>query len=251
MVTAEKTKKITKARKAPPVSLLARVYSAKGKETGSVKLPAGVFGVRWKPALVRQAATVMQANARVPLAHTKNRGEVRGGGRKPWRQKGTGRARHGSSRSPLWRGGGVTFGPRKEKVFARKLSKSMRVQALYSALSRKYQDGEVFFLDALPFAQPKAAEAKQVLGALAGIAGFEKIGVKKRNTLFIALPSRDEMVEKSFQNFGNVMVGETRNLNPVHTLGYTYLAIVSPEQSLATLASRGKAKSAKDANGDA
>lgn len=240
------TKKETKSR-APRVKkeasaniLEAIVWSQEGKKTGTVMLPERVFGARWNPDLVHQVVTVMQANARIPYAHTKDRGEVRGGGRKPWQQKGTGRARHSSIRSPIWRGGGITFGPRKEKIFARSLNKNMKVQALYSVLSRKLKDGEILFLDALTFAGPKTAEAKKVMHSLGGVKGFERISTKKRNTLLVALNARNSAVEKSFRNFGNVSIEEVRNLNPVEALKYKYVAIVEPKEALQKIAARSR-----------
>src|SRR5512135_3441222 len=95
------------------------IYNIQGKKAGSVELPESIFGVAWNDSLMHQVVTSMEDNARTNVAHTKGRGEVRGGGKKPWRQKGTGRARHGSIRSPIWVGGGVAHGPRNTKVFAR------------------------------------------------------------------------------------------------------------------------------------
>src|SRR3989344_4719664 len=142
------------------------VYNTQGKKVSSVELPENVFGVPWNSALMHQVVTSMQANARTPVAHTKFRGDVRGGGKKPWQQKGTGRALHGSIRSPIWRGGGVTHGPRKEKSYYRAIPKKMRAKALATALSRKFNDGEILFVDSLSVGEPKTATAKLILSAL-------------------------------------------------------------------------------------
>ena len=102
------------------------VYNLEGEQTGTIKLSEKIFGIEINNDLLCQAINVQVANRRRHLAKTKDRGEVRGGGKKPWRQKGTGRARHGSIRSPLWRGGGVTFGPTSEKVFEKKINKKAK-----------------------------------------------------------------------------------------------------------------------------
>ncbi len=107
--------------------------------------------------------TVQLANRRQVLAHTKGRGEVRGGGRKPWRQKGTGRARHGSIRSPIWKGGGITFGPTKERVFARKINKKMKRLAIFSLLSKKLKDSELKIIDRFDTGIKKAKEWNKIL----------------------------------------------------------------------------------------
>ncbi|PIT91221.1 50S ribosomal protein L4 [Candidatus Kaiserbacteria bacterium CG10_big_fil_rev_8_21_14_0_10_49_17] len=210
------------------------IYNKEGKEAGKVSLPESVFNTPFNADLVHQVVTTMQNNARTMVAHTKDRSEVRGGGRKPWRQKGTGRARHGSRRSPIWRGGGVTFGPRSEKDYTGKLNRKMKVKALYSVLSKKMKDGEVLFVDDLGFAEPKAKEAKQVLTALSRVKGFEGLA-RKKNAAFIALDEFSEVAAKSFGNFGNVEVDAVANLNPVDVLRFKYLIITKPEESLAVL----------------
>lgn len=119
------------------------IYNLKNEKVGTMNLPDSVFGAKWNAILVKQVLDAQKANARSPWAHTKDRSEVRGGGRKPWRQKGTGRARHGSTRSPIWVGGGKSHGPRNERDYSEKVNKKMRRTAVFSVLSKKMKDGEV------------------------------------------------------------------------------------------------------------
>jgi len=207
------------------------LYNKKGEKAGKVAVPENLFGLSWNADLVHQVVTAMQGNARAGTAHTKDRGEVRGGGKKPWKQKGTGRARHGSSRSPIWRGGGVAHGPRTEKNYERKVNQKMRQKALLVALSRKLKDGEVIFVDSLEMGAPKTSEAKGVLSAFSK-AGF---ATKKKNAFHIALPSAHKPTMKSFSNFGNVMIDDVRNLNPLSVLSAKYLLIANPESAFETL----------------
>jgi len=226
------------APKADAVALITPVYTMAGKKAADVTLPASVFGVRWNGDLVHQVTIAMQANARTPVAHTKNRGEVRGGGKKPWKQKGTGRARHGSIRSPIWRGGGVTFGPRNDKDYSQKINKKMKTKALSIVLSRKFKDGEILFIDSLSFGGPKTSDAKKALTLWGGIKGFEGVVSKKNNCALIATPQMDSALQKSFNNFGNISIDEVRNLNPVEVLRYKYLIISKPALAIATLEGR-------------
>jgi large subunit ribosomal protein L4 len=210
------------------------LYNIRGEKAGEVALPEGIFGLPWNADLVHQVVVGMQANARRPVAHAKTRGEVRGGGKKPWAQKGTGRARHGSSRSPIWVGGGVTHGPRSDKSYAKKINRSMRQKALLVALSRKHKDGEVIFVDSLEMQAPKAKEAQGILAGLSK-AGFS---LKRRNGAIIAIPSAHKPTQKSFGNFGNVEVEEVRNLNPLSVLSAKYLIIAKPQEAFDILSKK-------------
>jgi large subunit ribosomal protein L4 len=133
----------------------ADILDIHGKKTGTIELPKELFGVRWSPDAVHQVVEAHRANMRQPIAHAKTRGEVAGGGKKPWRQKGTGRARHGSRRSPIWVGGGVTHGPRNDKDYSKKVNRKMKRFALASLLSRKFKEGEVFVFENFSLEAPK------------------------------------------------------------------------------------------------
>ncbi|MDZ4284712.1 MAG: 50S ribosomal protein L4 [Patescibacteria group bacterium] len=216
----------------------ATTYNTQGKAAGKVTLPENVFDQPWNANLVHEVVRAMQGNARAGTAHTKVRGEVRGGGKKPWRQKGTGRARAGSRRSPIWRGGGVTFGPRSERDYSRKINRKVRARALAVALSQKLRDDEIIFLDGLLFSAPKTKDAKAVLVNLSGIKGYEMLMKKRRNAALVVLAARNEHIEKSFRNFGHVSVGQAKDLNPVELLSYKYVIVADPEPIVAQLASR-------------
>jgi large subunit ribosomal protein L4 len=217
----------------------ATLHNMQGKEAGKVTLPESVFGVKWNADLVHQVVTAMQANARTPIAHTKDRSEVSGTGRKPWKQKGTGNARHGSRRSPIWRTGGVAHGPRNEKIFAKKINKKMRTKALYTVLSKKLNDGEVLFLDSFTFDAPKTKDAKATFENLAKVKGFEDLATKRKNAALIASTEANDNTVKSVRNFGNVTIEEVRNLNPVEVARHKYLVLVGGEEAVKALAARG------------
>ena len=131
------------------------VYNLEGKETGTQDLPENIFDVKMNTTLLHRVVTVSQKNQRISTAHTKTRGEVRGGGRKPWKQKGTGRARAGSIRSPLWRGGGTTFGPRSERVYSGKVNKKERQAALKMVLSDLVRDNRFVVVESLELPEVK------------------------------------------------------------------------------------------------
>ena len=216
----------------------ATLYNQKGTSAGKISLPEAVFGLKWNADLVHEVVRLMNSNSRTNVAHTKTRGEVSGGGKKPWKQKGTGRARHGSSRSPIWVGGGVAHGPRNTQNYSRKINKQVKTKALFTILSKKFNEGQIIFVDSISFDAPKAKDAKSVIAALAAIKGYEKLATKKTNAAIIALDKKTESVTKSFRNFGNVSVEEFRNINPVSILNATYLIIANPEVSLQALTSK-------------
>jgi large subunit ribosomal protein L4 len=214
------------------------IYNQEGKQKGDFDLPANVFGIKWNDDLVHQVVSSMMSNARPNVADTKGRGEVRGGGKKPWRQKGTGQARHGSRRSPIWIGGGVTHGPNSERNFKKKINKKMKTKALGAVLSAKLADNEIVLLDNLKLSAPKAKLAAELLGGLAGT--FEKIAYKTGKRVIIATPAADENLKKSFKNIKSARVEEVRNLNPLLLLNYKYLVLVEPEEGVKQLAARKK-----------
>lgn len=218
-----------------------KIYNQKGEAAGSIELPAKVFAAKWRADLVHQVVESMRSNKRSGTADTKDRGEVRGGGKKPWKQKGTGRARHGSSRSPIWVGGGVTHGPLAEKNYKRKISKSMRAQALFSVLSKKLKDGEILFVESLAIPAIRTQDAAVVVKNLAKVSGFSKLAGKSKNPkVLVTVFDRDEKVEKSFRNISVLDLSFLKNLNPLDVLNHKYLVIDSPEASVKFLESRAK-----------
>lgn len=140
-----------------------KVYNQKGEAIKTLELNDQVFGVPMKVELIWQAVVAQLANARQNIAHTKGRSEVRGGGKKPWRQKGTGRARHGSIRSPIWIGGGVTFGPTKNRNFSKSINKKVRRKALLVALSDKAANNNVVVVDTFNLDKIKTKEMYAIL----------------------------------------------------------------------------------------
>lgn len=208
------------------------LYNQKAEEIGKISLPENIFGLPWKQELVHQVSVSMQANQRTPVAHVKGRGEVRGGGKKPWPQKGTGRARHGSSRSPIWVGGGVTHGPTKEKDYSKKINKKMKKSAFYTALSQKLRDKEILFLDKIILNQPKTKEAVEIFKKISSIKNFEKILSKRKNRAIIILSKKDDNLIRGFRNLAGVKVSEARNLNVLDLLKYKFLVFSNTKETI-------------------
>lgn len=195
----------------PPKGLSAPIYDIAGKKQGSFKLPKEVFGAKPNQKLIAQAVRVYLANQSTHAASTKTRSEVRGGGAKPWRQKGTGRARAGSTRSPLWVGGGVALGP-KPKNTKLTLSKKMRRKALAGALSAKNVDGAVKIISNFEKLAPKTKQAKNLLDKL------ETYG----KTLII-LEDIKPNVKLATRNIPDVHIGLIPNLNAHEVLAHNNL----------------------------
>lgn len=200
-----------------------KLYNQSGEETGMVELPDGVFGLKWNPDLVHQVVTSYAANRRRGTAHTKTRGEVRGGGRKPWRQKGTGRARHGSIRSPIWKGGGVTHGPRSEKDYTKKVNKKMARRALWIALSAKARDNEIVVMDELKFPEAKTKYAAGIFTKFSRRNGLDRI--MKGNGVLVALAEKNDATRRAMRNLPYVAVDEARNLNAWEVMQYKYVLL--------------------------
>lgn len=190
-------------------------YNQNGEKVGSTELPDAVFGVELKVDLLHQAVVAQMANMRRVIAHTKDRSEVRGGGRKPWRQKGTGRARHGSRRSPIWVGGGVTFGPTADRNFKKKINAKMKHKATLMALSGKVKDKELVVLDKLELATPKTKEMAIVVDKVVpGVA-----------TALLMLPERNETIQRAGRNLSDFKIINVLNINVLDLLNYKYLVV--------------------------
>jgi large subunit ribosomal protein L4 len=199
------------------------LYNQQGEVTGSVTLPKDIFEVKFNADLVHQIAVSLSANKRQISAHTKNRGEVRGGGKKPWRQKGTGRARHGSIRSPLWKGGGVTHGPRNDRIFEKDIPKKMRRKALFMILSEKAKNKHLIVLDKIELENGKTKEMVKSLG---------KLPCNEQATL-IALPNYDKKVFLAARNIKKTFIEDARNLNVLELLNHKYLLLT--KESIKTI----------------
>jgi large subunit ribosomal protein L4 len=179
------------------------VFDTYNKEVEQLELPEEIFNVKWNPDLVHQVFVSYMSNLRKPWAHTKTRGEVSGGGKKPWRQKHTGRARHGSIRSPLWKGGGVVFGPRNEKDYSKKINDKMKKLALFSVLSKKLKEEEIKIVKEIDLKEPKTKEAIKIL---------ENLELKNTKTLIISKPKNKNLF-LSFRNIPKILITTPQTLN--------------------------------------
>lgn len=208
-------------------TLTAKVIDGAGKATGDHKLAEEIFGGEVNVPLMHQVVTAQLNEARAGTASTKTRSEVRGGGQKPWRQKGTGRARHGSIRSPIWVGGGTVFGP-KPRSYSQRVNKKMRAAALRSALADKVNAGALFVLDGFSETKTKAAAA-----ALAG-AGIE-------GKVLVVLDPQDEgshAVDQAFRNLSDAAFSLYGSLSTYDVLVAD--AVVFTKSAIERFSNRGK-----------
>ena len=226
------------ARRDPEGLIQATLFSKEGKEKEEVALNQKIFGARVNSRLLELAEKAYAANLRRGTASTKTRGEVRGGGKKPWRQKGTGRARHGSIRSPIWKGGGVAFGPR-PRDYSVFLSNSMKRTALISALSLRAKEKNILLLEDTKLKAPKTKEFVKILKALP---------LEKKRTLCI-VKENDPVLKRATQNLSAILgVKLARDLNAHHVLHWPKLLIETEalpviENRVLTAAAEGKSES--------
>lgn len=194
----------------------AKLYNQNKEEVGEIELAEEIFNVKMNSNLVHQIVLSQQSNRRQKIAKVKGRGEVRGGGKKPWRQKGTGRARHGSIRSPLWKGGGVTFGPTAEKNYKKKIPAKMRRKALFMLLSAKLKENFLLVVDNFDFDKPKTKEMAVVL---------QKLFLSDGSGL-IVLPNLNNNLILSIRNIPRIASIQAKDLNVLDMVQYKYIVIL-------------------------
>ena len=196
------------------------IHNQQGEKLKETLLPKRIFEVEVNNDLIHQVVVSQMANKRKSIAHTKNRGEVRGGGKKPWRQKGLGRARHGSIRSPIWIGGGVTFGPRKDRIFKKRIPKKMKRLALFMVLSAKVKNNLLIVLDDLNISEPKTQSMVKVLNKV----------IPKKESSLIALPELNKNIILATKNIPHAKTIQARDLNCLDIVSSKYL--IMPKTSI-------------------
>ncbi|GIW65906.1 MAG: 50S ribosomal protein L4 [Candidatus Parcubacteria bacterium] len=196
-----------------------KVYNQQGQEIDEIEVNGIFDSLKFNPDLVHQVMRWQILNNYYPWAHTKTRAEVSGGGRKPWRQKGTGRARHGSIRSPIWRGGGISFGPRKDKIRAIRINKKMKRKAILMVLAEKMRRDYVKVLDTLIPSKFKTKIMDKILSNF-----LEKRRTKKkRESALIVIPDNNKDLIRSIRNLSYADAIEARNLNILSLLNHKYI----------------------------
>lgn len=195
------------------------IYNFQGEKIGEIELPSEIIELKFNPALVHQVMRWQMLNSYFPYAQTKTRGEVRGGGHKPWRQKGTGRARHGSIRSPIWVGGGVTFGPRKEEKNQIKINKKMKRKAILMTLTEKLKLNLLKVIDKIESQSYKTKEFDKFFSKFLK----SRKTKKKKETALLVIEENQSQVFQSIRNLPYADVIEARNLNLLELLNHKYL----------------------------
>lgn len=214
-----------------------KVHNQIGEAVGEMNLSDKVFGVETNNEVIRQVVVSAMANQRKVLAHTKTRSNVRGGGKKPWKQKGTGRARAGTIRSPLWVGGGITFGPLKDRNFKMKINKKMNQKAICMALSDRAKNEKLVILNEIKLDEFKTKKFEEIIKKLeigsktpeapAKEAKAKKVKAKKRSVLMI-LDKKNEGIVRSGKNLAGVQIINSGNVNLLDLLKYRELVITEP-----------------------
>ena len=215
-----------------------KLYNASGATVSDLKLPEEVFGLPWNADLVHQVVVSQQSNRRSGTAHTKGRGDVRGGGKKPWKQKGTGRARHGSSRSPIWVGGGVSHGPTVEKSYERKVNRVMARRAFATILSRKFADGQILFVDDVTVTSGKTKDAAAMIQKFATIAGFEKMKQPRKENTILALLEKNRATTFAFRNIPAINISTVADLSALAATEKRFIIVVGGEKAVAQLSAK-------------
>lgn len=205
------------------MSIKTKLYNQKAEAVGEIELSENIFGVKANNDLIHQAYVAQLGNERQVLAHTKTKAEVRGGGKKPWRQKGTGRARSGSSRSPIWIGGGVTFGPLKERNFKKDINKKMKQKAMFMVISDRMASEEMAIIDEFKISEFKTKAFNEIVSKMEEKA-MKKLENKKRSVLIIDA-STDEKVKYSGRNLAGVKMLNLDNINIFDLLKYRNLIL--------------------------
>lgn len=202
------------------MSVKANVYNQKGEKVEDMNLSENVFSLEINPDLLYQAVDTQRSNERQVLAHTKTRSDVRGGGRKPWRQKGTGRARAGTNRSPIWIGGGITFGPSGDRNFKKKINIKMKKKALAMTLSDKAANNQLVVLDKIELPEFKTKLMEEVVSTIES--KILKLKDAKRSVLVVNT-GKDEKVSRSAKNLEGVKIINLDNINILDILKYRHL----------------------------
>jgi len=202
------------------MSLKIKVYNQSAEPIKDLELNEKIFAVEASHELLHQAMVAQMANSRQVLAHTKDRSEVRGGGKKPWKQKGTGRARAGSSRSPIWIGGGVTFGPTKDRNFKKKINQKMKQKAIFMALSDRVKTNSLIVVDSLELAEYKTKKFNEILSLVE-----KNILNNERRDILIINDAKDEKVKYSGRNLAGTKIINLENVNLIDVLNYKNLLL--------------------------